>query len=70
MGKEGEERGKSREVPPGMKMEFTADCKEWWMGEFVCWHRNVLWKNKTKQKGRGLDALETKGMTWEKDHIS
>lgn len=27
-------------------------------------------QNKTKQKGPGLDALETKGMTWEKDHVS
>lgn len=26
--REGKERGKSRELTPGMKMEFTADYKE------------------------------------------
>jgi len=28
MGKEGKERDESREVTPGMTMEFTADCKK------------------------------------------
>lgn len=55
--REGKERGKSRQLSPGMKMEFTADYKEWWMGEFACWHKNILWKNKkskTKLTERGL----------------